>query len=586
MKSMSKVNSIFMLLAIAIAFPTSMKAQANSGYYQQIVKMKDGTELRIVPDESSHSMVSRKEDNANRLLTIKTKEKSYTLDASLVNSIDFYYYIPEEHTLSKEIESDNRYSLFVEALKRTGLMDSIASFSSKTCAFTMLPFGNLQNPYPANECRRGFTVFAEPDSVMHLHGINSFEDLVTYANHIYTNAAEWYDYLGVKGLSVSTGEDYTNRHNTLNMFVSYHILNAAIPANWLIYERGNSVYWNYKPDASPYDYYETMLPSTLVKVWQPYPNNRIFLNRYQTNNTLTDVVGTTGSAAIHELIREGAEVLKDEKTIEAYNGYVHPIGDMLVYDEIVPHGVLNERMRFNCTSLMPELVTNGWRQYSVGELPDENYDKNRVGIPLDYSDNIVFRNTDVCMAYLTHGAYSNYQSDGLVIWGNGRNVDFSIKLPPVPAGKYEIRLPYSPSATGGIVQFYCGKDNSNMIPQGIPVDFRAEATDPRIGWTSYLDEEDNGVASDKRLWNIGYMRGPYLYCGHGEQGWSETNNCRAGNNGTVTLRKIIGQINLDGQSSWLRFRGVIEGNMMISLDCIELCPVSVYDNKDYSEDWF
>ena len=125
-----------------------------------------------------------------------------------------------------------------------------------------------------------------------------------------------------------------------------------------------------------------------------------------------------------------------------------------------------------------------------------------------------------------------------------------------------------------------------MIPQGIPVDFRTEATDPRIGWTSYLDEADNGVASDKMLRNMGYMRGPYIYCGHGELGWSETNNCRAGSNGTVILRKIIGQVTMDGQSSWLRIRGVMEGSMMISLDCIELCPASVYDNKEYSEDWY
>lgn len=579
-------KNLLLLLAMAIVFPTIMKAQANSDYYQQIVKMKDGTELRFVPDESSRLVVSRKEDNANRHLTVKTKEQTYTLDANHVSSISFNYYVPEEHTLSKEIESDIRYSLFVEALKRTGLMDSIASISSKTCEFTMLPFGNLQSPYPANECRRGFTVFAEPDSVMCLHGIFSFEDLVAYANHIYANAAEWYDYLGVNNLPVSTGDDYTNRQNALNMFVSYHILNTAIPTNWLVYEHSNNVYWNYKPDASPHDYYETMLPSTLIKVCQPYPDNRIFLNRYQTNSTLTDVVGTTGSLLIHELKREGAEVLRTGNTISAYNGYVHSIGDMLVYDEMVPHGVLNERMRFNCTSLMPELITNGWRQYVAGELPDGDYDKGRVGIPLDYSDNIVFKNAGLCMEYLLHGAYSNYQSDGLLIWGNGSQFDISIKLPPVPAGKYEIRIPYSPFVDSGIVQFYWGKDNSSMIPQGIPVDFRTEATDPRIGWTSYLDEADNGVASDKMLRNMGYMRGPYIYCGHGELGWSETNNCRAGSNGTVILRKIIGQATMDGQSSWLRIRGVMEGSMMISLDCIELCPASVYDNKEYSEDWY
>ena len=446
--------------------------------------------------------------------------------------------------------------------------------------------------YPANVCRKGFTIFAETDSVMRLHGINNFDDLVSYANQVYGKAAEWYDYINGKDPAIVSDDDYTNRQNTLNMFVAYHIVNAAIPANWLVYERGNSEYWNYKPDASLYDYYETMLPSTLLKAWQPYPDCRIFLNRYISNNTLTDEVGTTGSVSIHQLIHEGIEVLRENRSITAHNGYVHPIGGMLVYDKSVPRGVLNERMRFNCTTLMPELITNGWQQYSCGELPFDDFDSKEICIPLDYSNNVRFpkesqlhqddntrtNTTSVVMAYLPHGPYSSYQGDGLAVSGN--TFEVSIKLPPVPTGTYEIRWPYTPAEDGGIYQFYL-----NDIPMGIPHDFRMNADD-QINWSYGLEDEDRGASADKILRNSGYMRGPYSYCGHDGQGWSEINNCRIGGYDSKARRAIIASnYLLNGEDNWLRIKSVTDSGFLL-IDYIELCPASVYGNKDYTEDWY
>ena len=580
-----KTRSVLLLLIGLLLLIIQLKADTGKDYYQQIVKMKDGKEVRFLLDTKSEMKIIGDSLGTDRKITFKTKSGSNTLNINLISSVGFEQYMPEECTLDREIGKDSRFSLFTEALRQTGLIDSIKAIQLRTYSLDMLPQGDInKNPYPANVCQKGFTVFAETDSVMHLNGINTFDDLVAYANSIYATATEWYDYIGAKSLSISTGNDYTNPLNALNMFVAYHLLNTAIPENWLIYEHTNSPYWNYSPNISPYDYYETMLPSTLIKVWEPYPGQRIYINRYQTNNTLTDETGTQGTAIMHELKKEGIEILRSEHSITAHNGYVHPIGKMLVYDKTVPQGVLHERMRFNCTTLMPELITNGWQQYSAGEIPFINYDDNIVGIPLDYSENIIFNNQNVYMAYLTHCTGCLYQGDGLLIWGNCRDFDVCIKLPPIPSGKYEIRLPYIPSANGGIVQCYWGTNRQSLMALGIPVDFRKEAAS--IGWTKSSEEEDSGVASDKYLRNMGYMRGAYSYCESGKGKWSETNNCRVCGSGTIVIRKIIGQVSTDGQASWLRLKGVTDSDFQFLLDYIELCPVSVYENDTYMEDWF
>ncbi len=592
---MGQRNRYFLLLLAGLLISILMKAQKADGYYRQIVKMANGTEACVVPDRSTKVDIYTNDSSRVWFIKFRTSSGVGTFNASLVRSINFDFCIPEERALNSEIETDGRFSIFTEALRRTGLMDSIKNIQPRICNLMVSQDQLSQKLYPVNICRKGFTIFAETDSVMRLQGINNFEDLVSYANQVYGKAEEWYDYINGKDLAISTGDDYTNRLNTLNMFVAYHIVNAAIPANWLVYERENSAYWNYKPDASLYDYYETMLPSTLLKAWQPYPDSRIFLNRYISNNTLTDEIGTTGSASIHQLKREGIEVLRDNRSLTAHNGYVHRIGGMLVYDELVPHGVLNERMRFNCTALMPELRTNGWQQYSYGDLPFDDFATEKVSIPLDYSNSVCFpkesqpsqddnilinptKTTSVLMAYLTHGPYSTYQGDGLAVSGHAFEV--SIKLPPVPAGTYEIRWSYTPAEDGGLYQFYL-----NDRAMGIPQDFRMMA-DERINWSYGLEDEDHGASTDKTLRNNGYMRGPYSYCGNGKQGWSEINNCRIGGNGSKTRRAIIASnYQLNGEDNWLRIKSLTDSGILL-IDNIELCPVSVYGNKEYTEDWY
>jgi uncharacterized surface protein with fasciclin (FAS1) repeats len=488
------------------------------------------------------------------------------------------------------LERAPQYSIFSQALEATGLGDSLMTFTKgDNFTFYQRPRENYSGTLSwESSCKVGYTLFAESDEVMRQNGINSFEDLVRYANEVYGGASDWYDYIRENGISVSTGDDYTNRFNALNMFVAYHILYASMSENQLVFEQNSSSFFNYKPDADMYDYYETMLPHTILKVWEPRSENRnVYINRYQTNNTLTNEVGTTGTN--HELIRRGVRVVRNEQ-LAAYNGYVLSINGMLVYDRIVPRGVLNERMRVNCTSLFPELINNRYRYWSTGDGNIANtYDTSRRGLPSNLFDNLVVYDDVFCLAYCLRGAWRCWQADQIQFWGR---YDIAFKLPSVPSGLYEIRVVYAPMTYGSFMQYYIGTSSNvqSMTAIGLPFDATVQVEDPRIGLTDPKAEDDQGIESDMALRNRGYMRGPHSYCGHGENGYADNNSARTEwGTGSLTVRYILGRVQLNqGQENWLRIKTLNPDNTMnpVGLDFVELAPVSVTDNQEYSEDWY
>ncbi|MBP3251176.1 MAG: fasciclin domain-containing protein [Prevotella sp.] len=498
--------------------------------------------------------------------------------------------IPRDTRLLGDVfERNPQYSIFCEAFRRTGLADSVVVHTKGSFTFTQRPRENYSGIlYAQEECRVGYTVFAESNEVLARKGISSFEDLVRFANEQYANAAEWYDYARENGIVISTGDDYTNRFNALNMFVAYHILYASMSENQLVFEKGTSSFWNYAPDADLYDYYETMLPHTMLKVWMPHEyitQRNLYINRYQTNNTLTNEVGTQGTN--HQLVRAGARVNRGEQ-LRAYNGYIISINDLLVYDRLVPRGVFNERMRFNVTSILPELITNRHRYDGAITIPS-GYDGSRIGVPAHYFDNVELYDEGICFAFAPHGAWRCYQADQLQFWGR---YDFAFKLPPVPTGTYEVRIVYPPLSYGSFMQYYMGNSRNvqSMEALGLPQDIRIDAEDPRIGWTSPLDEEDQGIATDVAMRNRGYMRAPHSFCGHGENGWKEETSCRnEGGYGTMIIRAILGTKEIrQGEDTWMRIKSLNPDNpnAISGIDFIELVPVGVVGNQEYSEDWY
>ncbi|MBR1412515.1 MAG: fasciclin domain-containing protein [Prevotella sp.] len=533
--------------------------------------------------------------------------------------------------LPEEMDRLSEFSIFNEALKLTGLSEMIRD-SKKNVEYTISDIKDVNSAgnttddlYHPEDCKVMYTVFAEPDSVMHLKGINSVEDLAAYANRVYGDAAKWYNQLSEVGLwnydtnsyekTVSTGTDYKNRNNALNMFVAYHILYAGMPEDELVYERNSkwqkAQTWNYTNGASPYDYYETMLPNTLLKIWQPQPlaaRKTLYINRYVAFNTLTDELGTMGSDAMHTIERQGVRINRtsdkadgaENWNIQTFNGYIHSLQDMLVYDEDVPKGVLHERMRFDSTTFLPEFINNGFRMSNSSEISALNGGGSgaRIAFPLNYFDNVVSYTPENRFRYNVKGAYNAWQADTFQGWGD---YDLAIKLPPLPTNTYEFRIFYTPMGHGGMMQFYLGNSSSQqaMMALDIPLDVRVSIEDPRIGWTIFTDEDDLGVATDAAMRNRGYMRGIYSYADHAENGDLNTSpgvvddkrNMRYTTTGNNSLRKIMGRVQFkQSEEHWFRIKNVIanDGNLARKwqFDYIEFVPVDVVDNDTYSEDWF
>ena len=535
--------------------------------------------------------------------------------------------------LMEEMERIDEYSIFVQAMKLTGLADSIAKtkkdikYDGTDSRYELVADDytdtNGTPLYAPDECEIKYTVFAEPNEVLAQYGITTIDELIAKCNEWYGGAAEWYDYPTEKGITISTGNDYTNRFNTLNMFVAYHLLYAGMPENQLVYEWGNgnnggNDYWNYVNGQTPFDYYETMLPGTLMKIWQPNGNTKsktarslaLYINRYVTFNTLTDEVGTPGSSGMHSVEIQGVRIKRsiddtsDENTNKAaLNGYIHKLNDVLLYNADVPRKVLHERMRFDTTTFLPEYANNGMRMASATTVSGWNGGGSggRIAFPyftngMTWFDNIVSYSEENCLRYNVIGAFNAWQSGGPQGWGN---YDLAIKMPPLPTGTYEFRISFTPMSHGGMMQFYMGSSSQqgSMLALDIPLDVRIDETDARIGWTNYLEEEDLGIATDAAMRNRGYMRGPYSYADHAERldvgsgiiGDNTDRNQRYTTTQNISLRKIMARVTVkQSQEQWFRIKNVIsdETDLKWQLDFVEFVPVDVVDNDSYLEDWY
>lgn len=556
-----------------------------------------GSSNATIPTMLGRNMSATTNSNGNIVLNRHAEILAEDADKKMTNG---YLHVLQNviprttRTFADTFDRLEDFTIFAQALRATGFSEKINELK-KDRSYTIAGHSDTDGSplyWPA-ECKLGYTIFAESDKVMQANGINNLDDLVAFANNTYKNATEWYDLMRDRGMTVSTGTDYTKPNNALNMFVAYHIIKAAMAQDQLVFEKKEGVScavskWNYVNGGEPYEYHTTMLENTMMKIWEPYQGKTLYINRYQTFNTLTDEVGTMGSKAMHKVEREG--VVVERTDIHTINGYIHPINDMLVYDRLVPYGVLHERLRLETTTFLTEFINNGFKYMSIPEVSNLNNGGSgaRIAFPIDYFDDVKCHTTTSELRYNVKGDYRLYQADTFQGWGY---YDVCIKLPAVPLnGLYELRFDYSPVQHGGMMQFYLGESYNpqEMTALGIPFDIRIQEDDPRIGWTPFYEEDDQGIATDEAMRNRGYMRGPVSFRGHPDgTGDMMANNARG--DGVTLLRRILGRVEMkQGINYWFRIKNMIkdETELKWGLDFIELVPVDVVDNEQYSEDWF
>ncbi len=524
------------------------------------------------------------------------------------------------------VEAEKDLSIFYEAFEKTGYADSLLIELKRNPDGTPVTYdlGNNHNDRDGNslyypkECMVKWTVFAETNDVFEAAGIKTFDQLKEKCIEWYGNCSSWYNYIGEKNITISTGDDYTNKFNVVNMFVAYHILRAGMPIDRIVYERNSQTQasWNFCFGYEPQEYFETLLPNTILKVWQTNPKSSkdLWLNRYLTNNTLTKKLGLFGMPGDgdHSLEFEGVKVDRDN-SVETLNGYIHRIKGILKYDENAKKA-LYERLRFDSSTFLYELINNGLRGATPAEVSSLNGggDGNRVAFENTFFDNIVCYNPGTLLRFNVMGAWRAHNSDQFQGWDV---YDFAIKLPHVPTGDYELRIIYPPMSRGGLMQFYLGNSprQSDMVAIGIPFDACANPyEDATIGYEDIVNRADDetsdcGVESDQRMHVRGYMRAPASFSRGTYNSvtdplsYDESNiysaasqiigstSCRSETGyGTMMLRRVITTQRFEqGKDYWLRIKNLVnDTNLGWSFDFVELVPVGIVNSQTMSEDWY
>ncbi len=477
-------------------------------------------------------------------------------------------------------QADNTH-IFSMLLDVTSWADSMQLYRDEDYEYDHVEYAYDQDGKKVSNPKHrylGYTAFVETDQIFHdKWGI----DLPEIDNGTFVNKETILQQIAEKCSQYYTGNstDYRSQDNALNQFVSYHLIEARIPSDKLVIhysEIGYGYANTSRLSIDCFEYYETMgKQRRLVKLTEGSQTNGKRINRYVSERNLEDyteiAVPIPGT-----LISE----TNGDYSNNALNGFYYPINDVLLYTDDVVNKVLNERLRFDISSLMPELITNGYRR-------GMSADNSTVHIPTGY-----FRNFD-----LDPSCSYNYLSGYGTTWpdfqGDEHNVtgqyDMTIKLPPVPfEGTWEIRWAVPTFDNRGMAQLYFGTNKSNLKAIGLPLDLRLRPTNPAIGWEADTKDEEDNDENDKAMRNHGYMKPP-MHDGITKGGAAVTESLRntTSYSSYLRLRKIIYTGTLKpGETYYLRIKSVLENTKtQFVMDWVEFAPKNVYSGVTPEDKW-
>ena len=465
-----------------------------------------------------------------------------SVENGVVHTLD-HVIVPQSFYLPDLLAEDSTVSLFYEALMLTGMDDSLKQYIDKTytCGedsvnqdMSITTGGSTYTMRYVGTRMKRYTAFVEKDEVYAAAGINTLDDLKAYAKQVYDEMypedAGLYD------------EDWTDRRNPLNRFVSYHLLPYYGAYNdWTVY--GDVKTTCAKTDLIDCtDWYTTMLSHTLMKM--STPSDGLFINR-------------KGVGAAYSV--EGTRVLAPSEVgdvdQQALNGIYHYIDKILTYNPTTRDVVFNDRIRINAVTLSPEFMICGARgntERATGFKVVEGWDFH------GRTPTMTLRKRDVWM--VTY-------ADCVDMVGQ---FDVTFKLHPVPkAGSYEVRFAYGWGAMRGKVQIYFGTDPDGLLPMGLPIDLTIWPADPSIGWVADTGDEETDRAMDKAMHNRGYMKDMDSWAQGGQNILREQG---------AKLRKILVTENMSpDEDYYVRIKLVIDNPQAeFPINYFELVPKSIY----------
>ena len=421
-----------------------------------------------------------------------------------------------------------------------------------------------------------FTIFAVTDEVFQkCCNVSTPEQLVAYAKQVY-------DAVYPEDSNITDPKD---RKNSLNRFISYHILPFAADYNKFNMDPNVVGVYNAKSvegmeGSHPYDpedYFETCAPHTLLRVSSVVAQSGktyddVFLNRMgQEGNGTREYEGPYFRGVRVLPFSESGDI----KQI-ADNGYVYYIDSVLLYDNTTRNQTLNRRLRIDCSTLSPDFITSGARQ---------KYTKDKIGggfrEPTNWSS--INSNFKLMVRPVNESDSYAYEGDGIDIQGI---FDMSIKLPSVPHdGTWQLRLSVRTNSHCGIVQAYLAEVPSGKQPEmgdwtplGITTDLRFDdLKGSQVGWKEDPDEEEEKIALDKAMKNHGWLKGPNTQMTTSSSGKNHRQQDTMG-------RRILNTgLMYSSMDYYLRLKQVLQGNddSQFLFDYIEYVPKRVYD---YDED--
>ena len=436
-----------------------------------------------------------------------------------------------------------------------------------------------------------YTLMAVQDDVM-VEEINSVlgtdyteEEIIANPQLAYQYAENLYSTTEPEFILDYDADNFRDRNNPLNRFISYHILPYGLSYNNMHFGdelqpdkeelskiKKGFVAWD---SVDVEDFYQTLLPNSIVRI-STTENNEIYINRKGTQKFGEFIPGV-------KILPAGTS----DKQQDALNGQYHYIEKPIVYSEYTRKTVLNTRLRFMSHTLSPDFINSHARKVVVYDGVDgvrttmsflEGYCKN---IEISKGTTMMVRTSDVTKTVF-RGEEINFVD----------KYDITITLPPVPyTSTYEVRLGMHigsdsrESSDRGVIQVYFGEENSDLHPCGVPIDLTLPADDPRVGGindnTLFAQGGDEAIiANDKAMRNRGYMKGMASYA--------------SGSSNGDLLRKVDQYLRIiltteymqPNKTYKLRIRLVGGHDGVCPIGVIELVPKSVYANSANPEDKF
>lgn len=470
--------------------------------------------------------------------------------------------------LSNYLMTDSRFSLYAEALKATGLIDSLSPIEDDVYS---QPDATTSPKYPARRLY-GYTALLEPDSVLRLNGIESLDDMRRFAEDKYPGGRDLKD---------------NDPEGSLWQFVAYHLVPYKMTSSQLCPTRDFTVTQTFeKPEWQTETFRDGKF--TLDNFLFPMAKNSIinvqkFVWRDQVDQTpvFNDERNPYDPQYVNFLSECPDAVTIDitRSNIDCLNGEVHSLTGMLYPKDNIFH----RRLRMDFCAFFPEMFNNS--------LLTSNH-----SIPRGYLKNFTWDDRDGITAryFIRYGTHSNYWGDVLMLNGRG---NYEVVIGPVPSGSYEVRIGYHVRGSQyGMVQYYLDGE-----PCGIPLDQSLKASDSEIGWsqtwfylnggveeepiqswTTGLETADDyyGYDNDKALHNRGYMKSPDAFTST-ELANNNLSPVHAGTsrNDAWSVRRVLGMVTWPTTTTHvLRISNLMDKGF--DLDFIEFMPRDLIENED------